>query len=141
MGLFLLGGRELQCLWSILMWVARSSKDRAHARREAHQDDAQDEQGRDPDAVRPFHHVGHGGVDEHHRDDRRTPKCLAFCFFRRADRVTAIEAEVMSTSTPVAYAPPWASTSASKTRVMTKPMAVKTSTRGRTARVHSGAMP
>ena len=33
---------------------------------------------------------------------------------RRAERVTATAAEVIRTSTPVAYAPPWASTLASK---------------------------
>ena len=47
----------------------------------------------------------------------------------------------MSTSTPVAYAPPCASTLAWKTSVMTNAIAVKTSTSGRTARAHCGAMP
>ena len=55
--------------------------------------------------------------------------------------VTASEAEVMSTSTPVAYAPPWASTSARKWIVTTKVTAVKTSTSGRLARAQSGAIP
>ena len=63
------------------------------------------------------------------------------CRLRRAESVTARDAEVMSTSTPVAYAPPCASTLAWKTRVMRKAIAVKTSTRGRTARAHWGAIP
>jgi hypothetical protein len=50
-------------------------------------------------------------------------------------------ADEMSTSTPVAYAPLCAATSALNRRVTTKAMAVHTSTSGRTARVHSGAMP
>ncbi len=50
-------------------------------------------------------------------------------------------ADVISTSTPVAYAPPWASTSAWKTIVMRKAVPVKTSTIGRTARDQDGAMP
>ena len=68
------------------------------------------------------------------RADLRRPR-------RRAERVTATDAEVISTSTPVAYAPPWASTSARKMMVTAKATPVKTSTSGRTARVHSGAMP
>ena len=63
------------------------------------------------------------------------------CFLRHADRLTASDAEVISTSTPVAYAPPCASTLASKISVMRKAIAVKTSTRGRTARAHWGAIP
>jgi hypothetical protein len=50
-------------------------------------------------------------------------------------------AESIRTSTPVAYAPAWASTSARKITVMAKAMAVNASARGRTARVHSGAIP
>ncbi len=65
----------------------------------------------------------------------------ARCFFRRADRVTAIEAEVIRTSTPVAYAPPWALTSAWKMTVTMKAMTVNTRTSGRRARAHAGAMP
>ncbi len=42
----------------------------------------------------------------------------------RADKVTATAAEVISTSTPVAYAPPWASTSALKMIVTTTAMAM-----------------
>ena len=60
---------------------------------------------------------------------------------RRADRVTATAADDISTSTPVAYAPPWASTSARKMIVTAKATPTNTSTSGRTARVHSGAMP
>ena len=63
------------------------------------------------------------------------------CRCRRAASVTAVAAEVISTSTPVAYAPPCASTSASKTSVTRNAIAVKTSTSGRTARAQSGAMP
>ena len=37
---------------------------------------------------------------------------------RYAVTITAPDADVMSTSPPVAYAPPWASTPASKTTVM-----------------------
>lgn len=55
--------------------------------------------------------------------------------------VTAMAAELMSTSTPVAYAPPWASTSASKIQVTRKATRVKTMTIGRTARAQCGAMP
>ena len=49
--------------------------------------------------------------------------------------------ELISTSTPVAYAPPWASTLASKTQVTRKATRVKTMTIGRTARAQCGAMP
>jgi hypothetical protein len=54
---------------------------------------------------------------------------------------TASAADPMSTRTPVAYAPPCASTSARKTSVTTIVMAMITMTSGRLARVHSGAMP
>ncbi len=72
-----------------------------------------------------------------------TPKPIVrfFCCFRRAERVTATAALVMSTSTPVAYAPPCASTFASKITVMTNAMSVKMTTSGRVARAHCGAMP
>jgi hypothetical protein len=53
----------------------------------------------------------------------------------------ATQALVMRTSTPVAYAPPWASTFARKSRVTVRLIAVKRYTSGRTARAHSGAMP
>src|SRR6185312_3107427 len=60
---------------------------------------------------------------------------------RRAARVTAVAAEVINTRTPVAYAPPCASTLAEKTTVITNATVVKTSTSGRTARAQVGAMP
>ena len=60
---------------------------------------------------------------------------------RRADMVTANAAEVIRTSTPVAYAPPWASTSARKASVMPNEVSANTSTSGRMCRVQSGAMP
>jgi hypothetical protein len=41
----------------------------------------------------------------------------------------------------VAYAPAWVSTFASNSQVMSTATPVKTSTTGRTARDHSGAMP
>jgi hypothetical protein len=47
----------------------------------------------------------------------------------------------MRNSTPVAYAPPWASTSALNSSVTTTAMVKKTSTSGRVARAQSGAMP
>ena len=55
--------------------------------------------------------------------------------------VTATAAEVISTKTPVAYAPPCLSTSASKIHVTAKQIAMKTSTSGLVARDHSGAIP
>jgi len=63
------------------------------------------------------------------------------CRFRRADSVTARVADVMSTSTPVAYAPPCASTEALNSRVMTTATTVNVMTSGRTARAQPGAMP
>jgi hypothetical protein len=54
---------------------------------------------------------------------------------------TATAAEPISTSTPVAYAPACASTSALKSTVTVNAMAVKTSTSGRVAFAQSGAMP
>jgi hypothetical protein len=54
---------------------------------------------------------------------------------------TASAAELMSTSTPVAYAPPCASTSARNTTVTTMLMPVMMMTSGRFARAHSGAIP
>jgi hypothetical protein len=60
---------------------------------------------------------------------------------RHSASVTATAAEVISTSTPVAYAPPWASTSALNMMVMRNVMAVNNVTSGRVARVHSGAIP
>ena len=45
------------------------------------------------------------------------------------------------TRMPVAYAPAWASTSAWNRIVITMAIAVYTSTTGRTARAHSGAIP
>lgn len=53
----------------------------------------------------------------------------------------AKDADSISTSTPVAYAPLWSSTFASNQSVMNTAAAMNTSTNGRTARVHSGAMP
>ncbi len=47
----------------------------------------------------------------------------------------------MSTRTPVAYAPPCASTFASNRIVMAKAMSVKMITSGRVARAHCGAIP
>ncbi len=63
------------------------------------------------------------------------------CRAARAAMVTAIAAEVISTSTPVAYAPPCLSTLASNSQVTRKAIAVSTSTIGRTARAQCGAMP
>src|SRR5438445_5108221 len=60
---------------------------------------------------------------------------------RRADSDTAIAADDIRTKTPVAYAPPWASTFASNIHVTVKQIAVNTSTSGRVARDHSGAIP
>ena len=62
-------------------------------------------------------------------------------YWPATDRVTATAAEVISTRTPVAYAPPCASTFASKMMVMMKVMTVKSTTSGREALAHSGAMP
>ena len=55
--------------------------------------------------------------------------------------VTAMAAELIRTRTPVAYAPPCASTSASKIQVTRNATRVKTITMGRTARAQCGAMP
>ncbi len=55
--------------------------------------------------------------------------------------VTATAADVMRKSTPVAYAPPWASTSASKRTVTTNAIRHSTRTRGRVARAQFGAIP
>ena len=63
------------------------------------------------------------------------------CCWRQAVIATATAAEVMSTSTPVAYAPPCASTLAPKMIVTKIVMPVKSTTSGRFARAHSGAMP
>ena len=84
-------------------------------------DDAQDEERRDPEPFGPFEDVGDRGVDEHHGDDAEADGALAL-LRRRAESVTATAAEVISTSTPVAYAPPWASTSASKSQVTRNPI-------------------
>ena len=54
---------------------------------------------------------------------------------------TATAPEQISTRTPVAYAPPCASTSASNAIVTTNVMSVKMTISGRFARAHSGAMP
>ena len=48
---------------------------------------------------------------------------------------------MISTRTPVAYAPAWASTSASKTQVTRKATAANTSTSGRAASAYAGAIP
>ena len=63
------------------------------------------------------------------------------CDWRHAVIATASAAELMSTRTPVAYAPPCASTLALKTIVTAIVMAVMMTTSGRFARAHSGAMP
>jgi hypothetical protein len=57
------------------------------------------------------------------------------------ESVTATAADDISISTPVAYAPPCFSTSASKMIVTSTEMAVISRTRGRVARAQSGAMP
>ena len=54
---------------------------------------------------------------------------------------TAIAPELISTSTPVAYAPPCATTLALKMIVTRMVMAEMITTIGRVARAHSGAMP
>ena len=63
------------------------------------------------------------------------------CDCRHAVIATASAAELMSTSTPVAYAPPCASTFALNTIVTAMVMPVMISTSGRFARAHSGAIP
>src|SRR5437762_2079001 len=60
---------------------------------------------------------------------------------RHAVIATATAAEVISTRTPVAYAPACASTLARKTTVTTIVTPVKSATNGRFERAHSGAMP
>ena len=60
---------------------------------------------------------------------------------RHADSATATAAEVMSTSTPVAYAPPCASTSARKMTVTSDGDQREHHASGRRARAHSGAIP
>ena len=66
----------------------------------------------------------------------------ARCSLRRlAERVTAIVAEVITASTPVAYAPACASTSALKRMVTMNEIEIKINTSGRVARAQSGAMP
>ena len=67
-------------------------------------DDGADEEGGNLDAIRSFDDVGHRGVDEDERDDAEAEVCRR-CPAERAARVTATEAEVISTRTPVAYAP------------------------------------
>src|SRR5689334_20304174 len=57
------------------------------------------------------------------------------------ERVTATAADVIRTSTPVAYAPPCASTLAWNSRVTVIAMDRNTNTSGREPRAHSGAMP
>ena len=52
-----------------------------------------------------------------------------------------IDADMISTSTPVAYAPPWASTSALNSTVITNAITPNTITSGRVARAQSGTMP
>jgi hypothetical protein len=69
------------------------------------------------------------------------PNTSRSCRCPLTESATAKAADVISTRTPVAYAPPWASTSASKMTVMITVMAVKRTTSGRVARVHSGAIP
>ena len=54
---------------------------------------------------------------------------------------TATAPDEISTSTPVAYAPPCALTSALNAMVTTNVMSVKMTMSGRFARAHSGAMP
>src|SRR3954453_18298737 len=66
---------------------------------------------------------------------------IPIAFRRRAEIVTATAALVIRTSTPVAYAPPCAFTSARNINVTVNAIAVYTSTSGRGARVHSGAIP
>src|SRR6476659_1013263 len=63
------------------------------------------------------------------------------CLACRAARVTAIAAEVITTRTPVAYAPPWASTLARKMIAIRNAPRMRISTSGRTARAHWGAIP
>ena len=55
--------------------------------------------------------------------------------------VAARATDVISTRTPVAYAPACASTSAPNRQVMKNETAVMINTTGRLARAHSGAMP
>ena len=74
-------------------------------------------------AVGPLDDVGDRRVDEDQRDDgERRSSCAAVCV--AAPSVTATAADVISTSTPVAYAPPCASTSALKMIVMRNVMPV-----------------
>jgi hypothetical protein len=60
---------------------------------------------------------------------------------RIAEMVTATAPETIIMRIPVAYAPACALTSALKTSVMMMQTPVKTRTTGRTARLHSGAIP
>ena len=78
-----------------------------HPRDQRRHDDRDDEPRRDLHAVGPLDDVGDCRVDEHQRDDRRRHP-LAMLPARRAPSVTATAADVISTSTPVAYAPPCA---------------------------------
>src|SRR5687767_9037748 len=64
-----------------------------------------------------------------------------FCDFLQAETVTANAADVISTKTPVAYAPPCEVTSARNKIVTKNAIAVKTRTNGRVARAQSGAIP
>jgi hypothetical protein len=103
-------------------------------------DDAHDEERCDTDALGAFNDVGHRGVDEL-TAMVPNPMVRLGCFPRRAESATATAPEVISTRTPVAYAPPWASTSALNSQVIRNPTAVNARTSGRTARAHPEAMP
>ena len=74
----------------------------AHPGAEGDDDDRQDEQRGDPHAVGPLDDVDDRGVDEHHGDHAETDDRGHRLRRRTAERVTATDAEVISTSTPVA---------------------------------------
>ena len=87
---------------------------------------AQDEERGDLQALGLLDDGDDGRVDEDQRDRRRRRRRDPLPW-RRAESVTATVAEVISASTPVAYAPAWASTSARKMIVTTKQTTVKIS--------------
>lgn len=94
-------GRELQGLPVHLDVRGPQLECPPHPGDEADHQNAKDEQGGNFQAVRALDGVDHGGVNEDQGNEAEADD-LCFCFLRRADSVTAMDAEVIRTSTPVA---------------------------------------
>ena len=122
------------------MPCTRSSVDRSARETSDMTTIVEDEERRDLDAFGPLEDVRDRRVDEHDRDRHERRPTDARC--RHAVIATASAAELMSTSTPVAYAPPCASTLALEDdRDEDGDAGDDAATSGRLARAHSGAMP